>query len=884
VVALQGEAGAGKTRLMQELAVYASAKSAIVLSGSASEETLPYAPWVEITRQYVAQAPGELLRRMIGPNTSELVKLVPDIAAKLGTIPPSKSLGEVQDKMRFYEAVTQFFIAICKDTPLVLLFDDMKFVDQSSLDLLDYFVRSASSLRALTVCSVPAEHELESGNPLEQALLKFNKQRVLEVVTVKNLNKEDTIGLIKQVFGEQTISSEFADLIYRRTAGNPFFVEEILRSLVEDGIIFRTPKGWDRKPIQEIAIPRSVKTTLRSRLGKFDQEAVSVLSIAAVIGSEFDFQVLREATQSQEDALLDRIEEAISSGLILEDKRRKGTLRFADNRIRELFLDDLSELRKTSHHLKIAEAIEKYYAKDLESQAEPIAVHSSEGGDAQRTFKYSIMAGERNVSVYAYEEAIQDFKRDVDAFDGLEREGKDGERATVLEKLARTYDLAGHAQESAQCYEQALALFEKLHDFKACTRISVGLSKSLFRSKPTGTQDAVLVLKRNLKYLETDPESFEAAAFYSELATRLIGMDQFDEMNTWVEKALVAGEKSKNFEAVSVALWIKATFMLEKSSQIDEGLHLLERSYQLALEHEIYELAGNNLLNLSGYMYLRDLTKARELVLQARESELGDRTVRVIPRSEAAACVLLAALDWLRGDWKTAFDEVNNAIEIANRLGFTNDYILSGEVFRALFYLCMGDLEEAKECFESSSAKQRTEVVFNVWFNLSLGKLRLEEGREDDAKACFERCVNAFKDRELSDPWPNVETLMHLTSIYAGREQLKEARKTSEWANRLAGSQWRSDALVAMALQAEASVLVACGNTKVAEETYLKCLASWEKAGWPYYQGKALVACSEAIAQYNPEESTKRLMQAVEIFRKLGAKRDLQKAESRLQS
>ena len=125
LVALHGEAGVGKTRLMQELGVYAHPRGAVVLHGSASE-SLQYAPWIEMARQYVAATPGEVLRRMLGSYASEFVRLVPDIAAKLGTIPSSKPLGEQQDKIRLYEAVTQFFITICNDSPLVLLFDDMQ--------------------------------------------------------------------------------------------------------------------------------------------------------------------------------------------------------------------------------------------------------------------------------------------------------------------------------------------------------------------------------------------------------------------------------------------------------------------------------------------------------------------------------------------------------------------------------------------------------------------------------------------------------------------------------------------------------------------------------------------------------------------------------------
>ena len=188
VVALQGEAGVGKTRLMQELGMHVQSKGAIVLTGSGLEAGPPYVPWVEVARQYVAHAPAELLRRMLGRNASEFVKLVPDIATKLGTILLSRPLGEQQDKMRFYEVVTQFFISICTDSPLLLLFDDMQWADQSSLDLFEYLVRSSGNLRVLTVCCFRSE-DVQPDSPLYRSLMKLNRQRLLETIEVRNLGK-----------------------------------------------------------------------------------------------------------------------------------------------------------------------------------------------------------------------------------------------------------------------------------------------------------------------------------------------------------------------------------------------------------------------------------------------------------------------------------------------------------------------------------------------------------------------------------------------------------------------------------------------------------------------------------------------------------------------
>jgi predicted ATPase/class 3 adenylate cyclase len=872
VVALQGEIGAGKTRLMQELAVYAQSKNGVVLSGSALEDGFPYAPWTEITRQYVAQAPKELLRRMLGPNASELVKLVPDIAAKLGTIPASKPLGEQQDKMRFYESITQFCITICKDAPLLLLFDDMEYVDRSSLDLLEYFVRSSSNLRILTVCCVPAEHGLESNNQLEQTLMKFNKQRLLESVTVKNLSKEDTTILIKHAFGEQTVSLEFADLIYQRTGGNPFFIEEVLRSLVEDGTIFRTEKGWDRKPLQEIVIPRSVKNALKSRVARLDPETLNVMTIASVAGPEFDFEVLREASQLNEDTLLDEIEKGLSAGLILEVPHQLNRFKFADDQIRGLFLDDLSQIRRAKYHLKIAEAIEKHYAKNLESEAGVISNHFSEGGDAERTIKYSIMAGDRNRTIHAHEQAIANYTRALDVIEA--KEGRDEEKAAICEKLGSCYDLAGRFQNGIQSYERAVAIFEKLHDFKSCARILPSLATVIYRAK--GTRDAVLVSRGSLKYVEEAPESFEAAAIYSMLASLLSVADEYDESNTWSKRALEAGEKSGNYAAVATALEIMGCSLAD-SGRIDEGLPLLERSLEVALQHGIYRVAGDDLINLTSYACSRDLSKARDLA--SRFLDLCTRENHLY--GQATGLALLSTVDWLSGSWALALEETTRAFEIQERLGFKVT-AFTAEAWRGLLHLGMGDIEQAERFLQLGLAKQDAKITAIVETNLGLGKLRLEQGREEQAKTHFEKCVEAFKDVEFTTmPVLHIETLLHLTFTYTRHGQLEEARRMSEWAKRLAETM-KSDAGLAMASQAEAAILLANGDGKGADEAYARSLGLWEKAGWPYYDAKALVAYSEALAQKNPKESRRRLEQAAEIFTKLGAKRDIEKTQAKL--
>jgi len=873
IVAVQGEAGVGKTRLMHELAS-AQERAAVVLAGRCREEKIPYGPWVELLREYVGQAPGELLHRILGSRSSEFAKLVPDVTVKIGTVPQSKPLSEEHDRIRLYETITQFLISVSNEKPLILLLDDMHWADEASLSLLEYFVLGSSNHRVLTLVGYRTE-DADPNSPLSKTLMRLNKERLLESLTVKNLTSEETIELIKRTFGEQTITPEFSDLIYGRTGGNPFFVEEVLRSLVEDGTIFRTETKWDRKPIQEITLPDSVKLALKSRLSKLAPETMNTLTMASVIGSEFDLAILREVTQTQEDALLDQLKIGVDSGLI-QEVPSKDAFRFSDNRIRERFLGDMLQSRRRRYHVKVAEAMEKVYSKKLDKPAESIMNHFSEGGDTERTIKYSIMAGDRNGTIHAYEQAMADYKR---ALDLIELEGgRDEEKGAILEKLGHCCDLAGHYQESVQSYEQAVAIFEKLRDFRSCARISVLLSLAVAWAK--SFRDSLLVLRRALRYTEETPDSYEAAGIYSQLALCLETMDEFDEVKSWGKRALEAGEKSGNYAAVSDALATMG-FSLTDTGHIDEGLPLLEKSLEIALQHdETFWQVLVALFNLPSYTYPRDLSKAREILSRFLDSVKREN----ILFWQAHGLAWLSKLDWLSGNWTLAMKEIEETYDIQRRVGFKFVYTGVGhpEACRGLIHLGFGDLEQAEKYLQAASTIQYERSTAIVEAHLAFAELRLEQGSEEDAKTHFEICVNAFKVAEFSTmPLLNVETLLHLTSIYARRGQLEEARKMSQWSMRLAET-LKSDAGLAMASQAEANLLLATGDSKGAMDAFLKSLGLWEKAGWPYYHGKVLVAYSEAIAQNSPEESRKRLMQAVEIFKRLGAKRDLEKAEAKL--
>jgi tetratricopeptide (TPR) repeat protein len=337
------------------------------------------------------------------------------------------------------------------------------------------------------------------------------------------------------------------------------------------------------------------------------------------------------------------------------------------------------------------------------------------------------------------------------------------------------------------------------------------------------------------------------------------------------------GMKTSNYSAVAAALATKGSFLTD-TGKIDEGLLLWQQALDLAVKHQEYDAICFCLSNLAIYTYPRSLAKAREFAVRHHEHHKRANDIM----GEAGALGMLASVDLLLGDWPKAFEEENRVVEIMRKLGMGPE--LQTESQQAWTWLMVGDLQKTEAYFQSALRllTEGSKITNIVEVNLGVALLRLEQGRQDEAKTLLETCVNAFKKWEYTtQPIYHIETLLHLTSIYAKEKEIEKARESSQWAKRLAET-LKSDAGMAMALQAEAALLLASSDQEGARKDYLKSVDLFEKAGWPYYHAKALVAYYEAIAQTNPEESMKRLEQAMEIFRKLGAIRDLEKAQAKL--
>ncbi|MGH2398152.1 MAG: ATP-binding protein, partial [bacterium] len=469
VVLAAGEPGIGKTRLAQELLVYARLRGCLAVIGRCFEQevTIPYLPIAEALRAMCREIADDQLQTMIGAHAAELVKLVPDLGLRMRDLRPSPPLEPDQERLRLFEHVTAFLSAAARIRSVVILLDDLHWADAATLQLLRYIARNIRSDRILLVGTY-RDVELDRTHPLGNALREMNRERLYSRILLRRLTPEHVGEMIRAIFqSRQPVSEEFRGLIYKETEGNPFFVEEVLKHLVEVGALYIVEGRWERKEIREIEVPQSVREVIGRRLERLSSEGVEALTVASVIGRKFDFELLRAAMTGDGqpevrgiDAgqLLDSLEEALESQLISEERTEEGVqYTFAHALVRETLYDGLSLRRKMLFHEKVGEALERVFADALAAHAVDLAYHFSQVGrtQAEKAVRYSLQAAEAAAQIYAYDEAIMHYRTAIDILPPDDRR-----RVEIREKVSQTLLKQGKWAEAIEILEQTFRDYE----------------------------------------------------------------------------------------------------------------------------------------------------------------------------------------------------------------------------------------------------------------------------------------------------------------------------------------------------------------------------------------------------------------------------------------
>ena len=472
LVMLVGEPGIGKTRTAQELANRAAQRNVLALWARCNEESgaPPYWPWVQVIRSYIRHCDAEALGQDVGAAAADIAEIAPDLRERIPDLqPPPRLEDPAQARFRLFDSITGFLKNAARRRPLMLLIDDLHWADTASLRLLAFLAPEIADSRLLLVGTY-RDVELSRQHPLSDTLGELARLHVFQRLLLSGLNREDVGRFIEATAG-MAAPSWLIDAVNAEAEGNPFFLKEIVALLVHERVLDpqhparldELQRGSRRGPA--LRVPEGVREVIGKRLNRFSEYCNRILTVASVIGREFDFGILlRIIDDASEDRLLEGLEEALAAHVIEEmPLPAVGRYQFTHALIRETLYDELRTARRAALHRRIGEAIEQLRHTDLESYLPQLAHHFSEaahGTDMDKAVEYVMRAGERAEALLAYEEAVRLYRMGLQTLE-LKEPVDETRRCQFLLLLGEAYRRSSE-------FDQALAtLLRAAHSAKA---------------------------------------------------------------------------------------------------------------------------------------------------------------------------------------------------------------------------------------------------------------------------------------------------------------------------------------------------------------------------------------------------------------------------------
>jgi DNA-binding SARP family transcriptional activator len=405
LVLVSGEPGIGKTRLVEELAERAAGRDVHVAWGRCHDgEVVPaYWPWSQIIRSLAEGHEPSTVRAALGAGVAEVAQMVPEIKEVVGAAAASLPLLEPEAaRARLYDAVVGFVLRLAHERPLLVIVDDLHSADLPSLQLVRLLAAQLAGARILLVCTY---REREAADTVVPVLADLARVPNIGRVTPGRLDDDDVARLVAAATGTAP-AAEVVEAILSRTEGNPFFVWELVRLLgAERRLAGAGLAGGE--------IPAGVRDVVRLRLARLPRDTVALLGVAAVIGREFDLDVLIPAAALDDERALELVEAALLAGVVTEDPGAIGRYRFANGLVRETVYEELSSVRRPLLHRKVAEVLERLGTGD-DARVFAIARHLAAAaplGEAERAFEWSLKAADRATARLAFEEAEDHLRR-----------------------------------------------------------------------------------------------------------------------------------------------------------------------------------------------------------------------------------------------------------------------------------------------------------------------------------------------------------------------------------------------------------------------------------------------------------------------------------------
>lgn len=451
---LVGEPGIGKTRTAREFAASAEQRGFRVLWGRCyeNEGAPPYWPWVQAIRSYVRNCDADQIRIEMAAGAGDIAEVVPDVWSKLTDLERSPPLDSPERaRFRLFDSITTFLKNACGGQGLVLVLENLHWADYQSLLLLEFIAQELGDSRLLVVGTY-RDTDLVRAHLLTHTLGELAREPSFHRIELAGLSEEEVGRYINEISGI-VAPRNLIEAVHAQTEGNPLFMTQVVHLLVQEGELNSSQAAKDQP--WGIRIPEGVHEAIGRRLSRLSDACNQVLSVASVIGREFELRLLETLNDAWAvDDLLDVLDEALAARVIEEIPTEVGRYQFTHVLIQNTLLRESSAMRRAQLHMRIAANLEVLYGNECEAHAAELAYHYTESVSAAANDKlitYSLLAGEQALVAYAHDEALVYFQRALAArgvpTNGSER-AMDSETASLLFGLGRAEGATGQLHEA----------------------------------------------------------------------------------------------------------------------------------------------------------------------------------------------------------------------------------------------------------------------------------------------------------------------------------------------------------------------------------------------------------------------------------------------------
>jgi class 3 adenylate cyclase len=412
VVLIAGEAGLGKTRLVDEIAAEAKASGMFVVRGQCydMEGALPYVPFVEAIEYGLTVTTGDAFRSAMGDAGPEIARFVPKVRVAYPDLPPPLALPSDQARHYMFESVCDFFGRAAAIQPMMIVLEDLHWADESTTQLLESVARRVGRA-PLLVIGTYRDVDLHPGHPFMRGIEHLSRLQTVSRITLKRLSAIEVAGMLRGLSGQEA-PERLVQLIYSETEGVPFFVEEVYRHLAEEHRLTDAAGKWlPQVEVGEVEVPETVRLVLGRRIDRIGETAQRILTTAACIGRTFTFEFLAALAEEKENDLLDALDEAERTRLLVAQEGRQPRFVFAHEQIRQTLLGRMSFVRRQRLHRRVADTLERIHAGHLDEHVSDLAYHLVQAGARERAAEYLHQAGTSAAARLATPEALAFFAR-----------------------------------------------------------------------------------------------------------------------------------------------------------------------------------------------------------------------------------------------------------------------------------------------------------------------------------------------------------------------------------------------------------------------------------------------------------------------------------------